>query len=113
LGCCAYWCLTGNEPFAGASTRSLMAAHANEVPPAPSLHVDIPSEFDDLILACLSKRASDRPSATELVVALEELGRRFPWTREDAARWWGAQTNIERDDASEPHALTLPARESG
>jgi DNA-binding NtrC family response regulator len=112
LGCCAYWCLTGNEPFAGVSTRSLMAAHANEVPPAPSLHADIPSEFDDLILACLSKRASDRPSAAELVVALEELGRRYPWTREDAGRWWGERTNDEEDDALEPHALTLQVRDS-
>jgi DNA-binding NtrC family response regulator len=112
LGCCAYWCLTGNEPFAGASTRSLMAAHADQVPPAPSLHADIPSDFDDLILACLSKRASDRPSAAELVIALEDLGRRFPWTRADAARWWGERANIEDDDALEPHALTLPARDT-
>lgn len=107
LGCCAYWCLTGKEPFPGASTRSLMAAHASEVPPAPSLHADIPSDFDDLILACLSKRTSDRPSAAELVIALEELGRRYPWTREDAGRWWGERTNDEHDGTHEPHALTL------
>lgn len=107
LGCCAYWCLTGSEPFAGATTRGLMAAHANSVPPAPSLLVDIPRAFEQLILACLSKRPSDRPSAAELVVALEELGRQHPWTREDAARWWGERTNVEYDDGFEPHALTL------
>jgi DNA-binding NtrC family response regulator len=111
LGCCAYWCLTGNEPFAGASTESLMVAHASQAPPAPSLHAELPREFDDLILACLSKRASDRPSAAELVVALEQLGRRVPWTREQATRWWSEREPSAIEDALEPHARTWAAQD--
>jgi DNA-binding NtrC family response regulator len=110
LGCCAYWCLTASEPFAGTSTDTLMVAHAIKVPPAPSQHADIPAELDDLILACLSKRSRDRPSATEMVTALEELARRYPWTRQDAARWWAERSNSPEEDADEPHAMTVAAQ---
>jgi serine/threonine protein kinase len=109
LGCCAYWCLTGSEPFSGTSTDSLMAAHANQAPPAPSQLANIPVELDDLILACLSKRSRDRPSAAEIVTVLEELARRHPWTRQDASRWWAERTN-RNEDANEPHAMTVAAQ---
>jgi DNA-binding NtrC family response regulator len=106
LGCCAYWCLTAHEPFAGENTHKLMSAHASRAPPAPSLRVDIPAELDDLVLACLAKRPEDRPDAAALVDALEELGRRFPWTREDARRWWGERRSGV-DEHAGPRAETL------
>jgi DNA-binding NtrC family response regulator len=110
LGCCAYWCLTGEEPFPGTSTRTLMDAHASVVPPAPSQCANIPAALDDLVIACLAKLPRERPSAAEMVVALEELARQHPWTRQDAARWWSDRTRDPDDDGTEPHAETLAAR---
>jgi DNA-binding NtrC family response regulator len=113
LGCCAYWALTAGEPFSGTSTDSLMAAHANQAPPAASERADIPKELDDLILACLSKLSRDRPSAAEMVTTLEELARLHPWTREDAARWWAERTDLDHgldDGEHEPQALTVAAQ---
>jgi len=73
LGCLLYNAATGQLPFHGANTLALMHAIATVHPPAPStLRSDLPPSFDALVLRCLSKTASQRPTAEEVAVALRQ-----------------------------------------
>lgn len=103
LGCVAYWMLTGRQVFHADGVVRMIAQHLQAVPEPPSRYsgFPIPAVLDDLVLACLAKRPSDRPpSAWELGDLLEQCQLESPWTREDARKWW--QTRLEPEPAVTP-----------
>ncbi|MHB0962546.1 MAG: protein kinase domain-containing protein [Gemmatimonadaceae bacterium] len=76
MGCVLYECLVGQPPITAESAITIIAKVMEEMPRAP--HVvfeDIPVALSDLVMACLAKRAADRPaSALEVHDRLEAIG---------------------------------------
>jgi serine/threonine-protein kinase len=102
LGCVAYWMLTGRPVFHADNVVQMIARHLQAVPDPPSRHsgFSIPAALDDLVLACLAKRPCDRPSgAWELGDLLERVQGEWPWTREEAGRWWRTRSEPEPEPA--------------
>jgi serine/threonine-protein kinase len=99
LGCVAYWMLTGRQVFDADGVLQMVARHIQATPEPPSRYSAFPisAELEEIVLACLAKRPSERPSsAWELADRLAQcVG--SPWTREDARRWW--QTRLEPEPA--------------
>jgi serine/threonine-protein kinase len=91
LGCVAYWMLTGRYVFTGDSSIQIVARHVNTAPVPPSRYsaFDISPALDELVLACLRKKPSQRPAtARELCDRLGRCEVESAWTREDARQWW-------------------------
>jgi serine/threonine-protein kinase len=107
-GCVAFWLLTGQSVFTGATTMETLLKHVRDEPPAPSQRSElpIPPALDSLVLRCLAKDPAGRPaSADQLAQALARVPFTRPWTREDAADWWarhaGAAESKRGDDIAE------------
>jgi hypothetical protein len=65
--------------------------HAHVAPDAPSQRTElpIPSSFDDLVLACLSKDPAARPQTADAIAErLAAIGTRPAWTQARARAWW-------------------------
>jgi hypothetical protein len=95
LGCVAYWMLTGRQVFDADGVLQMVARHIQAAPEPPSRYspFPVPAGLEEIVLACLAKRPSDRPSsAWELADRLARCVE-SPWTREDARRWW--ETRLE------------------
>jgi len=75
LGCVLYVMLTGQRPFKGENTISLLTALALENPAAPQiLNPDVPKEVSEFTMWLLEKNPNDRPaSASEVATELAEL----------------------------------------
>ena len=70
LGCVLYRAATGELPFKGADTMSILAALALDTPPSPhEVNADIPVPLSDLIMQLLAKKPDDRPASAQEVVA--------------------------------------------
>jgi serine/threonine-protein kinase len=90
-GCVAYWLLTGKLVFEARSPVALLLQHgsAPPVPPSARTELPIPPALDQIVMACLSKRPSNRPqSARELSGRLEAVDCGRAWTKERAREWW-------------------------
>jgi eukaryotic-like serine/threonine-protein kinase len=99
LGCVAYWMLTGRYVFTGETALQIVARHVSSEPAAPSRHsgFDLSPALDQLVLACLAKKPSDRPrGARELCDRLGQCDVERPWTREDARVWWETRMEPEK-----------------
>ncbi|HEU0106343.1 MAG TPA: serine/threonine-protein kinase [Vicinamibacteria bacterium] len=93
LGCVAYWLVSGQRVFEGATSMELVLHHVQTppVPPSRRAGIAVPSELEDLILTCLEKDPARRPtSARELARLLEATGLPGRWTPERAREWWDA-----------------------
>ena len=69
LGIVAYECLTGEVPFHGSTTYSVLLKHMNE-PPASLRSIQPPiveEEIDDLVMTLLAKLPDDRPKSAAIV----------------------------------------------
>ncbi|MCG8418702.1 MAG: serine/threonine protein kinase, partial [Proteobacteria bacterium] len=91
LGCVAYWLLTGRVVFECKTAMATIAAHASQEPLRPSevSEVDIGSDLEAVVMACLEKNPDDRPQdAKELSHRLGSLDLATPWTPARAERWW-------------------------
>jgi eukaryotic-like serine/threonine-protein kinase len=98
LGCVAYWMLTGRDVFTGDSAMQIVARHVSSEPVPPSRYsaFDVSPALDELVLACLKKKPSDRPAtARELCDRLGECDVETAWTREDARAWWETRMEAE------------------
>lgn len=72
LGCVAYVLLTGRPPFEAHNLIAVCAAHVHQPPEPPSMRaLAIPPSLDALVLRCLAKDPSERPSTHELASALD------------------------------------------
>jgi tRNA A-37 threonylcarbamoyl transferase component Bud32 len=91
LGAVAYNLLTGRDLYQGTSSAEIVLKAATEAATAPSARAaqPVPPELDALVLACLAKDPAERPRDVEAMLAgLDPLASAYPWTREDAGRWW-------------------------
>ncbi|HEX2249879.1 MAG TPA: serine/threonine-protein kinase [Gemmatimonadales bacterium] len=91
LGCVGYWLLTGHLVFEAPNAIQLMYQHANAapIPPSQRSELEISSEVDSVILACLAKLPQDRPqTAGELSRRLAAAVNGDGWTDEKAHHWW-------------------------
>ena len=91
LGCVAYWLLTGQLLFTAKTPMAVLIKHLDSepVPPSQLCEMEIPEEFENLILACLAKDPEDRPqTAAELAGLLRKINFQEPWEDERARAWW-------------------------
>ncbi len=105
LGCVAYWLLTGEPVFGGATSLEVAVAHATAEPEPPSqrLGKPLPEALERVVLQCLAKQPSDRPSAMSLSAMLKECGDDdAPWTGEHARSWWNQHLPQTLEDALMP-----------
>ena len=92
LGAVAYFLLTGQPVFEAESIVELCRKHLSEEPieltkryPAGNL----PSELNDLVLACLDKSRGKRPQTMrEIYLRLERIGNSLTWDLELYEAWW-------------------------
>jgi serine/threonine protein kinase len=77
LGAVLYRACTGELPFGGKDTLSVLRALATTTPPPPhQLNPSLPWAFSDLVMRLLAKDRADRPqSAREVVEALAAIER--------------------------------------
>jgi serine/threonine-protein kinase len=91
LACAAYWALTGQLLFQASSAAQMLLhhLHTSPLPPSAVSELAIPSELEDLLMACLEKDPAKRPaSAPVLDSALARVPCPRPWTEERARAWW-------------------------
>jgi hypothetical protein len=93
VGAIGYFLLTGSPVFTGATVMEICMKHVKSVPESPSVRRGTPvgPDLEALLLRCLAKASSDRPSdAAELLCELERCTVEGAWTAQDAAAWWSA-----------------------
>jgi serine/threonine protein kinase len=90
LGAVAYFLLTGVHVFEGKSVIEICSQHLERAPTPPSqrLGAPIPGDLEAIVLTCLAKEPSDRPSARELQARLARCASSGKWTTEHAEEWW-------------------------
>jgi serine/threonine-protein kinase len=91
LGCVGYYLLTGRPVFEGRNVVEVCGHHLHTKPVTPSdrLGQPVPAGLERLLLACLEKEPSRRPSfAGEFLETLDALADVPSWTNELARTWW-------------------------
>ncbi len=91
LGCVAYALLTGRQPFEGSSLAELCNAHLTKAVAAPSQRLGRPidSVLERTVLACLAKRAQERPQSMDDILALlDRSPLAHAWSPADADLFW-------------------------
>jgi len=110
LGCVAYWLLTGELVFDGATPYEVVAQHINAVPVPPAVRSGrpIPVALDDVILDCLAKDPERRPpDGLELSRRLAGCALLEPWSEADAHLWW--ETHLPRSERPSVDMAIEPA----
>ncbi len=94
LGCVGYELLTGQTVFGGLSLGEVLMQQlrARPEPPSTRLKRPVSRDLEELVLQCLEKKPSSRPTgAAALEEALRRCARSGDWTRQAAERWWTEQ----------------------
>lgn len=112
LGIVGYQLLAGVPPFDATSIGQIVAHHLQTDPPRPSerLGRPLPSDLEDVLLACLAKSPADRPQdARALIARLDACADAGGWSAADARAWWHGH----RSDVSAERVRTrVPSSES-
>ncbi len=93
VGALGYFLLTGEAPFVGEDIREIARAHQSEPPLPPSLRAahPVPSDLEDVLMACLEKVPARRHAdGRALLRALEACASDPSWSLEEADLWWRA-----------------------
>jgi eukaryotic-like serine/threonine-protein kinase len=90
LGAVAYFLLTGKLVFDGATSVDICVKHVGKEPTPPSqvAAIHIPEALEALVLRCLAKDPTARPSSEDLAKTLRALPPTGDWNEEEALRWW-------------------------
>jgi len=94
MGAVLFFLLTGRPVFTVPTVEAMMSAHLRTPPTAPGKQTgtDVPSDLDEIVLACLAKNPADRPPTMQALRArllAVEVG--DPWTEQRAIQWWDRQ----------------------
>jgi serine/threonine protein kinase len=103
LGCVGYWLLTGKLLFEGGNAMAMAMAHTKEepIPPSERVRKPISPSIEKVILSCLEKDPSKRPSSAEsLAQLLEECELGNEWSHETAKSWWNRFIYKTKDQSS-------------
>ena len=75
LGSLAFEMVTGLQPFRGATTQAILAAHmTTSAPSLTTLRQGVPASLDAIVLRCLEKRPADRwQTAGEILPLLDAV----------------------------------------
>ena len=72
LGVMAFELFTGQRPFVGKSSQELLVQHITKTPPElADRRPELPAPLAKLVMRCLAKSPGDRPSAAQIVDALD------------------------------------------
>jgi len=100
LGATAYFLLTGERVFEGVNLVEVCSQHLHQPPVKPSeKRSEIPRALEDAVLACLAKKADDRPRDAATLADLLRACAVGEWTRADAEAWWAtvaSQSDVDR-----------------
>jgi len=108
LGAVAYYLVTGQPLFEGATIMALCAHHLHTRPIPPSVRAGRPidSGLEALVMQCLAKTPADRPaSAAALESALAACHAAADWSPDLARRWWA-----EHEEVNRPSTPARPGR---
>ena len=73
FGCTLYAMLTGVPPFNYPTSKEMLAAHVNEVPPPLRTHdIEVPDAMQDLVSKLLAKDPAQRPESASKTADLLE-----------------------------------------
>ncbi len=120
VGAVGYYLLTGTPPFHEGNAFSILKQHVDAEPQSPSVRAGrtIDADLETLLLKCLAKSPSQRPSsARDLVDALDRCRASGGWSRQDATNWWrsyGATWSIDPDKtfaSAEATTISEPGRD--
>jgi serine/threonine-protein kinase len=109
LGNVGYFIVTGRPAFEGRSVVEVCGHHLHSQPEPPSKYASVPRPLEEVILACLEKDASKRPTSAELVERLVHCGD-LAWTSQVAQRWWserGPAIRAKTPPAATPLTLAI------
>jgi len=110
LGAVAYYMLTGQPVFTGATVMEICMKHVRETPEPPSARLGRPVSpaLEQLILRCLAKGRAERPGdAGALLRELEKCPVTARWSPDDAAAWW--DSNAKTPPPAPPAAAPTPS----
>jgi len=117
LGCIGFYLLSGRLLFERNGSLPMMMAHINEPPPEFKNRIAtfMPAELTTLLLQCLGKKPSQRPSdARALAAALKAI--QIPpaneWSEAQAQAWWATRRPKAAPPTSpiDPACATQPAQ---
>jgi hypothetical protein len=94
IGAVGYFLLTGSPVFRADSVMEICRKHLREAPEPPSARCGRPVSpgLETLLLDCLAKSRSERPSdAADLLRRLEVCAVPGRWTAAEASSWWAAE----------------------
>ena len=105
LGVTLYQAATGEAPFSGGTPIEVASQHVSKEPTPPRERgADVSEDLEALILACLAKRADDRPTAEEARSRLEAGIRAGGATRAQTEAPAAAPRRTERTRAEQQRA---------
>jgi len=110
VGAVGYFLLTGKRVFEAKTAVEILVLHRTQTPKRPSevATIHVPTELEDILMKCLSKKPADRyASARELAEALETVPRSRDWDREEARRWWREFRERAQKDSIKSDAETM------
>lgn len=92
LGAVGYFLLSGRPLFALHHDMDILYKVLNEEP--ASLPAHVPQDLAHLVMGCLAKEPANRPQTVQdLLALLDVLDAVVPWTQEEAAAFWEAQSS--------------------
>jgi serine/threonine-protein kinase len=112
LGCVGYWLLTGKLVFEGSNVVEVMFHHVHTPPSRPSnrSELPIPAALEGLVMECLEKDPTRRPTSAEAVsTRLDAVSVERAWSVERAEHWWA--THRPPPAAARPVADVLLSQE--
>ncbi|NKB88379.1 MAG: protein kinase [Acidobacteria bacterium] len=89
LAAVGYYLLTGANLVDAASSEEMLLRSLSMVPTPPSQQdVNVPAEFEALLLSAMSRQLTQRPTSREFADALAPIAAKYVWTQSDARTWW-------------------------
>jgi eukaryotic-like serine/threonine-protein kinase len=90
VGCVAYYMLTGQQVFEADKMLQLITKHLEAEPKPPSLATElpVPPALDRIVLACLAKKADQRPASAADLSRLLAAVETDTWDEDQAMEWW-------------------------